>query len=85
VLRYANILRHSSREISMTEVELLTAIDDKLSGVLGLLAKGLPSDNREGVAIVLRRAGISTGEIAEMLGKSQRWVQASLKDAGFKE
>lgn len=69
----------------MTEYDALESIDTKLSGILELLTLSLPAEDREGVTLVLRRAGLSTAAIAELLGKSQRWVQVALKEHGFKE
>jgi hypothetical protein len=63
----------------MTELELLERIDAKLIGILGLLTMALPTEQRDGVTPILRTAGLSTAEIAQLLGKSQRWVQLALK------
>lgn len=69
----------------MAQEELLRSIDMKLSSVLALLALSLPVADREGAIVALRSGGVSTAEIASFMGKSRRWVQATLKEKGFKE
>jgi DNA-binding CsgD family transcriptional regulator len=67
------------------QVELLKSIDAKLTGILALLARQLPDDSIKGLEALLRQAGLTTKEIAGILGKSQRAVQVALKAQGFKE
>jgi hypothetical protein len=64
----------------------LKAIDDKLSAIVALLTRQLvPGLGADGIESILRRGGLSSGEIASVLDKSQRAVQLALKQQGFKE
>jgi hypothetical protein len=67
------------------QVELLKSIDAKLTGTLALLARQLADDSTKGLEVLLRQTGLTTKEIAGILGKSQRAVQVALKAQGFKE
>ena len=65
--------------------EPLKSIDKKLSAVIALLVRQLSGGGTKGVESVLRRAGMSTSEIASLLGKSQRAVQLAPQDQNYKE
>jgi hypothetical protein len=67
------------------QVEILKSIDAQLTGILALLARQLPDGSTKGLEALLRQTGVTTKEIAGILGKSQRAVQVALKAQGFKE
>jgi DNA-binding NarL/FixJ family response regulator len=67
------------------QLEVLKSIDAKLTGLLGLLARQLPDGSTKGLEGLLRQTGLTTKEIAGILGRSQRTVQVALKAQGFRE
>jgi hypothetical protein len=67
------------------EADVLSSIDRKLTALIALAARQLLGGDATGIESVMRRAGLSTTEIASTLTKSQRAVQLALKDQGYKE
>lgn len=68
------------------ELEVLRSIDTKLSALLAIAIDNyvrvhkIAGARARPIEAMLHRAGLSTGEVAELLGKGQRAVQIAVKE-----
>jgi hypothetical protein len=67
------------------ELEVLRSIDAKLGALVTIIlddyirSHSVPGAKEKPVEVMLHDAGLSTAEIANLLGKTQRAVQIALK------